>query len=403
MASNPLGDVIGFSPYVGLPSPLTIAADGTFPLTHWANAGAGNLLPATVYITDASPDNIYIAGPLMISPIDCNLLTVSSASIPADNTTTSTVIAVPKDATTHQPIPFGDPSVTSVTFSTTAGHFPGGCTTNCAATQRPDGSWALALSSATTGVATITSSVNGTPVTLQNGAAVTAAVQFTQAGPPPPPPPATPVIASGPGTSTTSTSAAFTFTGDTNATGFLCSLDGAAFTSCVSGVQYTGLAVGSHTFQVEATGRSGTSASASSTWTITVPLAGCTRAGDVNGGINAKGGLQINVEGDCDAADKKHATAYIHHAHIHVEGLVPKIDGETNDDGKKGDIASISFSPDGTTATITGTLSGQAFTLTVTAGTKNPKTPGSYTFMYGGRTYSSAGLKTDGDLHIDLG
>jgi len=55
---------------------------------------------------------------------------------------------------------------------------------------------------------------------------------------------------------TTSTSVAFKFTSEKKST-FQCSLDGGAFTLCKSGQKYSGLAIGSHTFQVQATDAAG--------------------------------------------------------------------------------------------------------------------------------------------------
>ncbi|GAB4216022.1 MAG: hypothetical protein OHK0022_56640 [Roseiflexaceae bacterium] len=72
---------------------------------------------------------------------------------------------------------------------------------------------------------------------------------------------------------TTSTSAGFTFSSSdsgTGAPGFECSLDGAAFGTCVTPVVYTGLAEGSHTFQVRAKDNAGIvdPTPASFTWVI---------------------------------------------------------------------------------------------------------------------------------------
>ena len=81
-------------------------------------------------------------------------------------------------------------------------------------------------------------------------------------------PPSTPTITSAPTNPTTSTSASFSFTDtDTTAT-FKCSLDGATYAACTSPQSYTGLGVGSHTFDVEAVDTGGTSSPASYTWQI---------------------------------------------------------------------------------------------------------------------------------------
>lgn len=100
-------------------------------------------------------------------------------------------------------------------------------------------------------------------------------------------------IDSNPSNPSNSTSASFTFSG-TDADSVLtfeCKLDAAAFAACASPQDYTGLAVGSHTFQVRAIDRAGnTDASpASFTWdivldniapTTTITLAPLTPNGD---------------------------------------------------------------------------------------------------------------------------
>ena len=83
-------------------------------------------------------------------------------------------------------------------------------------------------------------------------------------------PPETTITAS-PAASTTSTSASFSFTANpaTGAT-FQCSLDGAAFATCTSPRSHTGLALGTHTFQVRAVNAQGTDPTpAAVTWLIT--------------------------------------------------------------------------------------------------------------------------------------
>jgi hypothetical protein len=79
---------------------------------------------------------------------------------------------------------------------------------------------------------------------------------------------ATPTITSKPASRTSQTSATFAFSGGSGVT-YQCALDGAGFSSCTSPKSYSGLAVGSHTFQVRARRASGeVSQPASYTWVI---------------------------------------------------------------------------------------------------------------------------------------
>jgi hypothetical protein len=85
--------------------------------------------------------------------------------------------------------------------------------------------------------------------------------------------PPTPSITSEPSNPTTSTSAAFKYSDTQASVSFLCSLNGASFSSCPSsGVSYTVTNGGSNTFSVEAQVGSNTpSAPATYTWTVTTP------------------------------------------------------------------------------------------------------------------------------------
>ncbi|MGY1805947.1 hypothetical protein ACI8AF_01100 [Blastococcus sp. SYSU D00669] len=76
-------------------------------------------------------------------------------------------------------------------------------------------------------------------------------------------------IDSGPSGSVTDTSATFTFSAS-EATGFQCSLDGAAYTPCTSPVSYTGLTTADHTFRVVAVDPSYNAdfSPAQRTWTV---------------------------------------------------------------------------------------------------------------------------------------
>ncbi|MDQ4123030.1 MAG: FG-GAP-like repeat-containing protein, partial [Acidobacteriota bacterium] len=85
-------------------------------------------------------------------------------------------------------------------------------------------------------------------------------------------PPDTSITPPVPTNPSNSTSATFQFTGTDNVgvTGFECSLDNASFTACSTGINYTGLSDGSHTFQVRAKDAAGNvdASQASYTWTI---------------------------------------------------------------------------------------------------------------------------------------
>ena len=98
--------------------------------------------------------------------------------------------------------------------------------------------------------------------------------------------PPTPTITSSPANPTNATSATFTYS-SSGATGFLCKLDGAAsFTTCAThGIAYTGLAPGSHAFQVRSVDRTGHTSSATSyCWVIdrTVPKVSSIVRSDAN-------------------------------------------------------------------------------------------------------------------------
>lgn len=79
-------------------------------------------------------------------------------------------------------------------------------------------------------------------------------------------------ISSGPATTTGDTTASFAFTANETAAIFACALDGGTFTDCTSPAAYSGLALGSHTFQVRASDTVGNvSAPTSYTWTVVTP------------------------------------------------------------------------------------------------------------------------------------
>ncbi len=77
------------------------------------------------------------------------------------------------------------------------------------------------------------------------------------------------VITSGPPNSTGSTSATFVFHSTEPGT-LECRLDGGAFKDCSSPMDYTGLAVGSHSFEVQSTDLAGNVDSTPASWTWTI-------------------------------------------------------------------------------------------------------------------------------------
>lgn len=112
------------------------------------------------------------------------------------------------------------------------------------------------------------------------------------------------IIDSGPSTPTNQTSATFTFHATEPSSTFECNLDGAGFTSCVSGVSYSGLAVGSHTFQVRAIDPVSNvdPTPASYTWTITSTTTICTSLTVAGGSVstcitNPDGSVTVTMVG----------------------------------------------------------------------------------------------------------
>jgi plastocyanin len=99
----------------------------------------------------------------------------------------------------------------------------------------------------------------------ENNVSTVASTTFTIDRTAPPPP----TITDSPPNPTTSTSASFSFTDTEPGVFFECRIDGGAFSACTSPKSYSGLAVGSHTFDVRALDAVGNpSTAASYTWTV---------------------------------------------------------------------------------------------------------------------------------------
>src|SRR5439155_2970915 len=100
------------------------------------------------------------------------------------------------------------------------------------------------------------------------------------------------------GSTTTSTSATFDFAGTDNVSQpndltFECSLDGAAFTACLSPQSYSGLSAQQHTFAVRAKDQAGNvdATPATRTWTIAYTI---TASAGSNGSISPSGAVTVN-------------------------------------------------------------------------------------------------------------
>jgi hypothetical protein len=82
-------------------------------------------------------------------------------------------------------------------------------------------------------------------------------------------PPPTPTITSGPSGTVTTTNATFTYSDTQAGVTFMCALDNGNFKACAnSGVTYTALADGAHTFNVQAKSGKDTSSAATRQWTV---------------------------------------------------------------------------------------------------------------------------------------
>jgi hypothetical protein len=126
-------------------------------------------------------------------------------------------------------------------------------------------------------------------------AAVTATWTVDTTGP-------TTTITASPSNPSNQSAPSFSFSANEAVTGFQCRLDNASFSACTSPQSYTGLAEGSHTFQVKSTDVAGnTGATASYTWTIDVTPPAITLTAPSNGGSTAA--QQPTFSGTGSAAD----------------------------------------------------------------------------------------------------
>ena len=140
-----------------------------------------------------------------------------------------------------------------------------------AATRKATLNPAADLEASATYTATIKGGTSGVKDLAGNPLGADKTWSFTTAAAPPQDttPPQT-TIDSGPSGTVKQNNATFAFSSSEGNSTFECKLDGAAFSACVSPKKYTGLANGSHTFQVRAKDASGNidASPASRTWTV---------------------------------------------------------------------------------------------------------------------------------------
>jgi hypothetical protein len=118
------------------------------------------------------------------------------------------------------------------------------------------------------------------------------------------PPVPEPTITSGPSDPTAQTTATFAFSDSQAGVSFQCQLDGAGYTSCATGVKYSSLAEGNHTFKVQAVSGNKTSAAAAYKWTVDTTAPTTSLTFPVEGGVyNAVGwGEGCSPAGVCGKA-----------------------------------------------------------------------------------------------------
>jgi hypothetical protein len=121
-------------------------------------------------------------------------------------------------------------------------------------------------------------------------------------------------IDSGPSGTVSSASASFGFSSSETGSTFQCSLDGAAFASCASPKDYTGLSEGSHTFEVKATDAAGNTDTtpASRSWTVntTAPLTAPVQGFIADSTVSKQGASAVLVELTWSGTDTGDITGY---------------------------------------------------------------------------------------------
>jgi hypothetical protein len=240
------------------PSPTSASASFTFTATPAAGATFQCALDAAPFATCTSPQP-YTG--LAVGSHTFQVRAVNAAGPDATPASVTWTITLPPD-TSIVTTPANPTTNTSASFTFTATP-SAGATFQCAMDAAP---FATCTSPQNyTGLAVGSHTFQVRAVNTAGPDATPASFTWTISGTAP-----ETAITSSPSNPTTSTSASFTFTATPSAGAtFQCALDAAAFATCTSPRNLTGLAVGSHTFQVRAVNASGTDATpASFTWTI---------------------------------------------------------------------------------------------------------------------------------------
>jgi hypothetical protein len=246
------------------PTSPTTATSASFSFTDAdATATFECRLDGATFAVCTSP-TVY-GGPLAVGShtfsVRARTSTGNAGLSPNTNFTwTITLVAAP-GATTITSAPADPTTATSASFSFTNGS--AGATFECqldglafaACTSPKSYAGPLALGGHTFGVRARTA----------GGVGPTAIYAWTINAIPPPPAPS---ITSGPTNPTTATGATFTFSDSEAGVTFECKLDTAAFATCASPTSYSGLTLGTHTFQVQARNAVGTSSPTIATWTV---------------------------------------------------------------------------------------------------------------------------------------
>jgi hypothetical protein len=151
-------------------------------------------------------------------------------------------------------------------------------------------------------------------------------------------------INSNPPNPSSSPAATFLFSSNEASSTFQCSLDGAAFTSCTSPATYTGLADGSHTFQLRVTDAAGNIGEtlASYTWTVTAATVRSIYVlnSTLCGALTLSGNAQIGVAGNV-AVNSSCSSAIVANGNARLEGATIRVVGGYQKSGN----ASISPQP----------------------------------------------------------